>query len=122
MKRRLTVFAALALVLSVAAAATAAAETGKASDAKRLTGTVEAVDAAAGTLAVKGKKDSLSLMAGEKVDLGKIAVGDKVLVKYSGDTAWSVRKVAAKKTAKKRASARARSRKDAAPAPSAGGK
>lgn len=120
MKRRLSVLVALALVLSVAAAATA--ETGKAPRAKRLTGTVEAVDAAAGTLAVKGKKDSVSLRAGDKVELEGIAVGDKVLVKYSGETASSVRKVAAKKRAKKRASSRARAGRDAVPAPPAGGK
>lgn len=120
MKRRLSVLAALALVLSVAAAATA--ETGKAPKAKQLTGTVEAVDAAAGTLAVKGKADSVRLRAGDKVGLDGIAVGDKVLVRYSGETVSSVRKVAARKTAKKRASARARARKDALAAPPAVGK
>lgn len=77
----------------------------KAPKAHQLTGTVEAVDAAAGTLTVKGKKDTVDLKAGKKVNLDKIAVGDKVLVIYSGDTASSVKKVPAKKAAKKAAAA-----------------
>lgn len=120
MKRRLSVLVALALVLSFAEAAKA--ETGKAPKVRRLTGTVESVDAAAGTLAVQGKKETVSLRAGEKVELEGIAVGDKVLVKYSGETASTVRKVAARKTAGKRASAGARAGKKAVPALPAGGK
>jgi len=131
MKRLVSVFAALALVLSLAAVAAAeekkaepmkapeAAAPAKAAEpapaakapakkmaakkspkAHRLTGAVEAVDPAAGTLSVKGKKGSVALKAGEKVNLDRIAVGDKVLVLYSGDTATSVKMVPAKKAAK----------------------
>lgn len=63
----------------------------------QLTGIVEAVDDAAGTLTVKGKKMSVSLKAGDKVDLSKIEVGEKVLVQYRGDTAYSLKKVTARK-------------------------
>jgi len=135
MKRLVSVFVALALVLSLAAVAVAgekkaepmkapeaaapakAAEPAQAAPAEKapakkaaakqapkahqLTGTVETVDAAAGTLSVKGKKGSVALKAGEKVTLDKIAVGDKVLVLYSGDTATSVKLVPAKKASKK---------------------
>jgi len=135
MKRRVSVFAAFALVLSLAAVAAAevkkaepmkapeaaapakAAEPAQATPATkapakkmaakkppkshRLTGTVEAVDSAAGTLSVKGKKGSVALKAGEKVNLDRIAVGDKVLVLYSGDTTASVKMVPAKKAARK---------------------
>lgn len=66
---------------------------------KFVTGTIEALDAAAGTLTVKGKKESVSLKAGEKVKLEGFKVGDKVTVKYSGDTALSVMKPKAKKGA-----------------------
>jgi len=131
MNRLVSVFAAFALVLSLAAVAAAeekkaepmkapeAAAPAKAAEpapaakapakkmaakkspkAHRLTGTVEAVDPSAGTLSVKGKKGSVALKAGEKVNLDRIAVGDKVLVLYSGDTATSVKMVPAKKAAK----------------------
>ncbi len=131
MKRLVSLCAVFALVLSLAAVAAAeekkaepmkataaapaaAAEPAKKAPAKtaaakkspkahQLTGTVEAVDAAAGTLSVSGKKGSVSLKAGEKVSLDKIAVGDKVLVIYSGDTASSVKMVPAKKAGKKMA-------------------
>lgn len=148
MRKLLSVFVAMAFVLSLAAVATAevkkaepaepaapaapakpaepmkAAEPAKkpaakkAAKAMQLTGTVEAIDAAAGTLTVKGKKDSVSLKAGEKVRLEGIAVGDKVLVKYSGDSASSVKKVTAKKAAKKEAPTKAvePAKKEAAPA------
>jgi NAD-dependent DNA ligase len=52
---------------------------------------------------VKGKKESIDLKAGEKVKLEGIAVGDKVLVSHKGDIASSVKKVTAKKAAKKKA-------------------
>jgi hypothetical protein len=112
MKKLFSVLVALTFVLSLAAVAVAAdkpasaapaAEPAKAAvpakpepakkmEAKKekshqITGIVEAVDDAAGTLTVKGKK----------VTLAKIKVGDKVLVNYSGDTASSVKKVAEKK-------------------------
>jgi hypothetical protein len=80
----------------------------------RITGMVEAVDDAAGTLTVKGKRASVSLKAGEKVKLAKIHVGDKVLVHYRGDTAHSVKKVTARKAAPKKTA-----NKEIAPASSA---
>ena len=81
------------------------AETKKAKS-HQITGTVEAVDEAAGTLTVKGKKDSVSLTAGKKVKLEGIKVGDKVLVTYKGDTATSVKKVSGKAAPKKMAPAK----------------
>src|SRR3970282_2527964 len=68
----------------------------------QITGTVEAVDAAAGTITVKGKKETVDLKAGEKVKLEGIGVGDKVLVTYSDGKASSVKKVTAKKAAAKK--------------------
>ncbi|MCL5966289.1 MAG: hypothetical protein M1550_03605 [Deltaproteobacteria bacterium] len=68
---------------------------------KFVTGTIEALDAAAGTLTVKGKKESISLKAGEKVKLEGFKVGEKVTVKYSDGTALSVLKPKAKKAAHK---------------------
>ena len=66
-----------------------------------VTGTIEALDAAAGTFTVKGKKGNVDLKAGEKVKLGGFKVGEKVVVKYAGDTASSVKAVKAKKTTTK---------------------
>ncbi|MGB3398718.1 MAG: hypothetical protein WBA34_00945 [Candidatus Deferrimicrobiaceae bacterium] len=117
MKKLVSVLVALMFALSLAAVAVAAdkpasapaaapakkAEAKKAPKAHQITGMVEAVDAAAGTLTVKGKKESVSLKAGEKVKLDGIAAGEKVLVTYSGDTASSVKKVAATKAAPKKA-------------------
>jgi hypothetical protein len=68
---------------------------------KTVTGTVKAVDAAAGTISVKGKIKTINLKADEKVMLGDFKVGDKVTVTYSGDVASKV--VAAKKSPKKKA-------------------
>ncbi len=68
--------------------------------AQQVTGTIEAVDAAAGTFTVKGKKGNVDLKAGEKVKLDSFKVGDKVVVKYADGTASSVKAVKAK-TAKK---------------------
>ncbi|GAB4234702.1 MAG: hypothetical protein OHK0028_10990 [Deltaproteobacteria bacterium] len=69
--------------------------------AQQVTGTIEALDAAAGTLTVKGKKGNVDLKAGEKVKLDGFKVGDKVLVKYADGTASSVKAV--KAPAKKKA-------------------
>jgi len=66
-----------------------------------VTGTIEALDAAAGTFTVKGKKGNVELKAGEKVKLGDFKVGEKVVVKYAGDTASSVKAVKSKKTTTK---------------------
>ena len=65
--------------------------------AQQVTGTVEAVDAAAGTFTVKGKKGNVDLKAGDKVKLGDFKVGDKVVVKYADGSASSVKAVKAPK-------------------------
>lgn len=83
----------------------------------QLTGIVEAVDDAAGTLTVKGRKTSVSLKASDKVDLSRIKVGEKVLVQYRGDTAYSLKKVAAKKAAPRKTA-----KKEKAPATAPAGK
>ena len=127
MKKIFAVLMAVAFVFSVAgfavaaekaaapAAAPAAAKTAPAAEkaapaaekkaakpkAQQVTGTVEALDAAAGTFSVKGKKGNVDLKAGEKVKLGDFKVGDKVVVKYADGTASSVKAVKAPK-AKKR--------------------
>jgi len=75
------------------------AETGKGAKRRQITGIVKAIDENAGTLTVKGRKGSVSLKADEKVKLEGIVVGDRVLTKYSGGTASSVRKIAAGKAA-----------------------
>jgi hypothetical protein len=59
--------------------------------ASKVTGTIEAIDAAAGTFSLKSKKSTMDLKAGEKVQLGDFKVGDKVDVTYRGDTASSVK-------------------------------
>ena len=123
MKRIFAVVMAVAFVFSVAgfavaaekAAAPAAAQSATAADksatdakksakkakSTKVTGTVEALDAAAGTFTVKGKKGNVDLKAGEKVTLGDFKVGDKVVVKYADGTASSVKAVKAAKAAKK---------------------
>ncbi|NNG46010.1 MAG: hypothetical protein HKM86_02715 [Deltaproteobacteria bacterium] len=63
----------------------------------QITGIVTAIDADAGTLTVQGRKGTVDLKAGAKVKLGAVKEGDKVLVKYTGDTALSVKRVAVKK-------------------------
>ena len=68
--------------------------------AQLFTGSVEAVDAAAGTFTVKGKKGNVDLKAGEKVKLGNVKAGDKVVVKYADGTASSVKVVKAPKAKK----------------------
>jgi len=72
---------------------------GKGEKRRQITGVVKAIDENAGTLTVQGRKGSVSLKAGEKGKLAKIQVGDKVFVNYTGDTASSVRKIAAGKVA-----------------------
>ncbi len=72
---------------------------GKKAKRRQITGVVKAIDGNAGTLTVQGRKGSVSLKAGEKVKLEGIKVGDRVLSKYSGGTASSVRKIAAGKVA-----------------------
>ena len=81
-------------------AAPAAAKKAAKPKAQLFTGSVEAVDAAAGTFTVKAKKGNVDLKAGEKVKLGDFKVGDKVLVKYADGTASSVKAVKAPKAKK----------------------
>ena len=137
MKKLLSLVVAAAFALSLAtavvaaekpAAAPAKAEPAKAEPAKKavkakskqVTGTIESLDAAAGTFSVKGKKETVGLKAGEKVKLGEFAIGDKVLVKYAEGTASSVKKVADRKQAapkaEKKAAAPKAEKKEAAPA------
>ena len=90
--------------------------------APQVSGTIEALDVAAGTFTVKGKKGNVDLKAGEKVKLDSFKVGDKVVVKYADGTASSVKGVKAAKAAKKAAKkaepkADAPSPADPAPAP-----
>lgn len=114
MKRLFSAFVALAFSLSLAGVAMADTKAGSAKSAgkahtashvkaagrkpkiRQITGTVEAVDMAAGTLTVKGRKKSVSLKTAEKMVLGEIHEGDRVFVKYKGGTATKIRKVAAK--------------------------
>jgi sortase (surface protein transpeptidase) len=75
---------------------------------QKVSGTIEALDMAAGTFTVKGKTGNVDLKAGENVKLDTFKVGDKVYVKYANGTASSVKGVkatgrAVKKTTKKAA-------------------
>jgi hypothetical protein len=65
---------------------------------KLFTGTIEALDAAAGTLTVKGPKGAMGFKADgrAKKDLGGMKIGDKVIVKHTGETALSIVKPGAK--------------------------
>ncbi len=114
MKKMLAMFLAVVFALPLsgfAAAADNAAKPAKAAKTEtkvekkvrslRFTGTVEAVDAAAGTLTVKGKKGNVDLKAGEKVNLAGLKTGEKVIVKRAGDTALAVKVLKAKKAGKK---------------------
>jgi hypothetical protein len=78
--------------------ATSAKKSAKAAKGEKVSGTIEALDAAAGTFTVKGKKGNVDLKAGEKVKLDSFKVGDKVDVKYADGTASSVKAVKSKKT------------------------
>jgi hypothetical protein len=111
MKKIFTVVMAVAFAFSVAGFAVAADNAAPAKKeaapmaekkaakpkAQKVTGTIEALDAAAGTLTVKGKKGNVDLKAGEKVKLGDFKVGDKVVVNYADGAASSVKAVKAKK-------------------------
>jgi hypothetical protein len=98
--------------------ATSAKKSAKAAKGQTVSGTIEALDAAAGTFTVKGKKENVDLKAGEKVKLDSFKVGDKVVVKYADGTASSVKAVKAAKAAKKAKKAEEAAKPDAAaPAP-----
>jgi uncharacterized protein YxeA len=119
MKKIFTVVMAVAFAFSVAGfalamshekaapaaekSATEAKKPAKMAKTQKVTGTIEAVDAAAGTFTVKGKKGNVDLKAGEKVKLGDFKVGDKVVVRYADGAASSVKAVKASKAAKKAA-------------------
>jgi len=66
--------------------------------AKLFTGTIESLDAAAGTLTLKGPKGTMAFKADgrAKKDLVGVKIGDKVIVKHSGETALSIVKPGAK--------------------------
>ncbi|HEX7524104.1 MAG TPA: hypothetical protein VF357_07875 [Candidatus Deferrimicrobium sp.] len=81
--------------------ATSAEKSTKKAKGQTVTGTIEALDAAAGTFTVKGKKENVDLKAGEKVKLDSFKVGDKVVVKYADGNASSVKAAKAAKAAKK---------------------
>ena len=66
---------------------------------QEVTGTIEALDAKAGTFTVKGTTGNVDLKAGDKVKLGSFKVGDKVTVKYAEGKATSVKAAKAKKAA-----------------------
>ena len=71
--------------------ATAAKKSAKKAKGQKVSGTIEALDVAAGTFTVKGKKGNVDLKAGEKVKLDSFKVGDKVYVTYADGTASSVK-------------------------------
>ena len=122
MRRPFFVFAASALVLSVVAGGCAgdkapdppqpAAKEAPAQEnatapkviVRWLTGTIETLDPEAGTLTVKGRKGSMEFTADENArkELGTVKVGDKVIVKHSGDTALAIVKPGPDNTAKAR--------------------
>jgi uncharacterized protein YxeA len=87
--------------------ATAAKKSAKKAKDQKVSGTIEALDVAAGTFTVKGKKGNVDLKAGEKVKLDSFKVGDKVYVKYTDGTASSVKGVKATGRATGRATKKA---------------
>lgn len=116
MKKILSVVMAVAFAFAVAGFAVAAdnaakpakateksAVSAKKAKGQKVSGTIEALDVAAGTFTVKGKKETVDLKAGEKVKLDSFKVGDKVYVKYADGTASSVKGVKATGRATKKA-------------------
>jgi hypothetical protein len=91
---------------SAASAEKSAAKAKKAAD-QKVSGTIEALDMAAGTFTVKGKTGNVDLKAGENVKLDTFKVGDKVYVKYVDGTASSVKGVKATGRAAKKATKKA---------------
>ena len=87
--------------------ATEAKKSAKKAKGQKVSGTIEALDVAAGTFTVKGKKGNVDLKAGEKVKLDSFKVGDKVYVKYADGTASSVKGVKATGRAAKKATKKA---------------
>ncbi len=134
MKKFLALFVAVAFATSLAAVAVAADEKAAPAPAKKeggepketvkkprprvVTGIIEAIDAAKGTLTVKGKKEPVSLKAGEKVKLDEFKQGEKVIVTYTGETATKVvkAKTIKKEPKKEGGAAQEAPKKEAAPA------
>jgi len=128
MKKIFAVVMAVAFAFSVAGFAVAADNAVKAAPAaekkaakpkaQQVTGTIEALDAAAGTVTVKGKKGSVDLKVAEKskVKLGDYKVGDQVVVKYADGKVTSVAIVKPKKAEAKPAAEKKADAPKAAPA------
>jgi hypothetical protein len=59
---------------------------------KLFTGTIEALDAAAGTLTLKGRKGEMRFQVHEKVkeQLDGLIIGDKIIVKHVDEIALSI--------------------------------
>ncbi|HSQ15705.1 MAG TPA: hypothetical protein VLQ94_05300 [Candidatus Binatia bacterium] len=91
---------------SAASAEKSASKAKKAAD-QKVSGTIEAIDVAAGTFTVKGKKGNVDLKAGENVKLDSFKIGDKVYVKYVDGTASSVKGVKATGRGAKKATKKA---------------
>ena len=68
---------------------------------KLFTGTIEALDEAAGTLTLKGPKGTMDFQAHEKVkeQLDYLKIGDKVIVKHVDEIALSIVKPRTSKNA-----------------------
>ena len=68
---------------------------------KLFTGTIEALDEAAGTLTLKGPKGAMGFQAHEKVkeQLDGLKIGDKVIVKHVDEIALSIVKPRTSKNA-----------------------
>jgi Cu/Ag efflux protein CusF len=99
MRKALTIILSILLVVSIAGAAIAKEKT----RVKQITGEVLAVDPAAKTITVKGRKAEVTLTADEKALLD-IKLGDRVVVKYTeqdGKSAVKSIKKAAEKDGKK---------------------
>ena len=77
---------ALSVVVGAAPAAKGVpAKKEAASKPRVLTGPLESIDAAAGAVTVKGRKETVTLKAAEGVRLDDFKVGDRVTVAFKGD-------------------------------------
>jgi len=66
---------------------------------KLFTGTIEALDAVAGTLTLKGPRGERRFQVHEKEKLDGLEIGDKVIVKHTEEIALSIVKPGANKSA-----------------------
>jgi hypothetical protein len=87
---------------------------------KWFTGAIESLDAAEGTLTLKGPKMAMDFQADERAkrDLEGLEIGDKVIVKHTGKMAHSVVKLHMDNNARVRKE-KEEARKDAGTAPEA---